>query len=687
MRISFEWLKDFVDIRVPAEKIADGLTMAGLEVEGMEDVNGDTIFEVNVTPNRPDCLSILGIAREAAAVFGTPLKTPDTFIDEVIPDPAFKVEISDPELCGRYAGRLIEGVTVGDSPDWLKRRLEKCGIRSLNNNIVDITNYVLIELGHPLHAFDADKLSGNTIRVARAGAGRSIITLDGFERELPDEALLIWDQKSPAAIAGIMGGEESGVTTATHNIFLESACFSPVSIRRTSKKLGLRTESSYRFERGSDIEFLEVALNRAALLVKQICGGAIHEIVDVYPEKYVPKAVEISYNKVKSLLGVELRKDQVLGTLERIGIRSEDRGDTFLVYPQAFRRDICEYMDVLEEIARIYGYSNIPVRTPKTVLSGNIFNRENINVNKTKGALRKAGFTEVINYSFMNPSDLDLLSIPDNDIRRKALSIRNPLRQEDSMMRTSLAPSLINNFIHNFSRGIRDIRMFEISKIFIDKGEQLPYEGLRLGGIFYQERIPAIWKDDIQGFFIVKGALQALFEELKVSEYSFVPSEEVFLHMGKSADILLNFGKAGFIGELGPHVVETLDLKIHKPEIIIFEMDINILLSFVPGRLSYCQIPRYPSIERDIAVILDEKITSAEALNVIKNFGSEFIEKVELFDYYQGKNIPRNMKSLAFRIIYRSKERTLTDSEVESVHKRLVEYVLDKTGGGLRGQV
>ncbi len=684
MQVPLEWLKEFVDISASPDEIAVKLTMVGLEVEGIETIDGDAVFEVDVTPNRPDCLSILGIAREVAAAFGLTLKIYDTSIKGTLPGSDIQVEILNPELCNRYAGRLIKGVAISDSPEWIKKRLEKSGIRSLNNNIVDITNYVLLELGHPLHAFDADKLYGGKIIVAKAGKNRSFTTLDGIERKLSKDSLLIWDKKNPVAIAGIMGGEESGVTFETKNIFLESAYFDPISIRKTSKELGLKSESSYRFERGTDIIFLENALNRAAMLIKETGGGIVHEIVDVYPERYIPKTIEVSYSRVNSLIGTDLKQGEILRMLESIGIKAKDKGKNFQVFVPSYRRDITRYVDVIEEIARIFGYGRIPAEIPRAVLSDGVLNRKEININKIREAVRKAGFTEVINYSFMNQYELDMLLLSKDNIRRRYLKLKNPLRQEDSLMRTTLIPSLINNCVYNLSRDINDIRFFEIARIYLDQGKELPSEELRLAGIFYRENISSVWKYDAPAFFVVKGAIQSLFKDIKINGCSFIPSEEGFLHKGKSSDIILKNVKIGFIGELGPSVVESLNLKIHKPEIIVFELNIDKILSFLPERLTYCQIPKYPSVQRDIAIIVDEDISSAEIVDVIDSFKSEFIENVELFDYYKGKNIPQNKKSLAFRIIYRSDERTLTDSEVESIHHSLVKYIVQNTGGELR---
>lgn len=665
--------------------MADRLTMAGLEVEGMEDMGSDVVFEVNVTPNRPDCLSILGIARETAAAFCLPLKTPAAEIAGHLPAAGLTVEIADPRLCHRYAGRLITGVKASDSPGWIKDRLEKCGIRALNNNIVDITNYVLLELGHPLHAFDADKLVGMTIRVGTAGHKVSIVTLDGVDRRLPEDALLIWDSQRPVAVAGIMGGEESGVKSDTMNIFLESAYFLPSSVRRTSKKLGLKTESSYRFERGTDIEFLDKALDRASLLIQETGGGEIHDIVDVYPEKFDPLRIEANHRRINSLLGTQISKDDMRHMLEGVGIRTEDNGEFFTAFPPAYRRDVTRHVDLAEEVARIHSYDNIPVTLPQTVLSGGGVSRRERNLGKMRESIRKCGFTEVINYSFMNPTDLDLLGLSDDDIRKKHVSVLNPLRQEDSLMRTTLVPSLINNFVYNISRGSGDLRLFEFSKVFIDRGDRLPDEELMLGGISYQEGLPVLWKNEAPAFFALKGALDALFDELKVKAVRFVPSEEVFLHSGKSADMTREDRKVGFVGELAPSVVERLKLKIRKPEVLVFEINVDVLSSFLPETLRYSPVPKYPPIERDVALILDYDTAASTVRDIIDEFRSEYIEDVELFDAYTGKNIPAKKKSLAFRIIYRSRDRTLTDNEVESIHQELVEFILKKTGGELRG--
>ncbi len=684
MRVPFEWLKEFVEIAVAPEEIAERLTMVGLEVEGIESVEGDKVFEVDVTPNRPDCLSIVGIAREISAAFRIPLKIPQHELKRTQSISDFSIEIGSPELCHRYTGRYISDVTVADSPAWIKNRLEKCGIRAINN-IVDITNYVLLEFGHPLHAFNADTIHGKKILVNTAGKNNKIVTLDEVERALPEDALLIWDSTRPIAIAGVMGGLETEVSVNTKNIFLESAYFAPFSIRKTSKKLNLVSESSYRFERGTDILFLENALNRTALMINKIAGGTIHEIIDAYPVKYVPESIRVRCEKINKILGTKLLKEDMFEVLERLGMSVVDKGDVFFVYPPAFRRDIQRENDIAEEVARFFGYDRIQITIPKSPLSSGLLNEKTKYINRIRDVMKKSGFTEVINYSFMSPSSLDMISIPKTDRRRNTIGIRNPLRQEESLLRTTLIPSLLENFKYNLDRGQKDIRFFEISRVFQDIGEPLPLEELRLGGLYYRESVPYLWGEDVKGFFVTKGALESTFVEFKMQEFAFSPSLEPFLHQGQSADVYIAGSRLGFIGVLGPEIVEHLDLKRYNPEIILFEINLDFFCSHISESIQYVPIPKYPSVERDIALVVDETIPASEIKNIIKTFASELIEAVSVFDVYRGRHIPEGKKSLAFNIVYRSHDRTLRDDEVERVHTSLVDFVLQRTGGKLRG--
>ncbi|MEW6068134.1 MAG: phenylalanine--tRNA ligase subunit beta [Nitrospirota bacterium] len=683
MRIPYEWLREIVDISSSPDVVAERLTMIGFEVEAVESVEDDIVFEINVTPNRPDCLSILGIAREISAAFNVLLKVPQHEIKGEQPVSDFSIEILRPELCSRYAGRLIKDVNISESPEWIKRRLEKCGIRTINN-VVDITNYVLLEFGHPLHAFDADTINDKKIIVNTAGKNNKIITLDEVERPLPEDALLIWDSVRPVAVAGIMGGLNTEVTKKTKNIFLESAYFAPFSVRRTSRRLNITSESSYRFERGTDIEFLENAMNRAAVLINEVAGGTIYKMIDAYPAKYKTEPVVAGYERINKILGTNLSNTDMLGIMEKLGIRTEDRGDTFLAYLPSFRRDIQRDNDIAEEVARFYGYDRIPTTLPRSAIFSGQSDKRLINIKRIREAMRKAGFTEVINYSFMNPYSLDLLDIPETDIRRNTIVISNPLRQEESLLRTTLVPALIENFKYNLDRGIKDIRFFEIARVFKNIDKPLPSEELRIGGIFYKDKFPSLWKEDTRGFFITKGVVESMFEELKISGYSFSPSSEPFLHKGASSDISVSDSCIGYIGVISPEIIERLDLKRQKPEVVLFDLSIDLLLKFIPHSIKYSQIPKYPYVERDIAVVVDEGVAASEIEKIIKTFPSEFIEEVSVFDYYKGGNIPQGKKSIAFNIIYRSKDKTLTDEEVEKLHASMVDYMLEKTGGELR---
>lgn len=683
MRVLVNWLSEFVDTGLPIAELSHRLTMAGLEIEGQEAHGDDTALEVNVTPNRPDCLSILGIARELKAITGKPLRLPKHELGDC-PASSFKVEILEPALCNRYAGRVIRGVKIGPSPEWMKARLEGCGIRSINN-IVDITNYALLEFGHPLHAFDLATLKGGIIRVARAGNGSSITTLDGAKRELPEEALLIWDAQRPVAVAGVMGGADTEVTQKTTDIFLESAWFDPSSVRRTSKRLGLSTEASYRFERGTDIEMLECALDRAALLIAELAGGKVERIVDAWPVKHAPREVSISYDRVNKVLGTQIRADEMLEIMGRLGFKVLDAGGSMSITPPPYRPDITIWADLIEEVARLYGFGRIPTALPVAdIASSDKSAKRRALIRQIKTLLCATGYSEAINYSFMNVRNLDLLRIAQADERRKCIEVKNPLRAEDAHMRTSLVPSLMENYIHNLSRGARSISLFEVARVFIDTGEQLPDERLRLGGIHSAiDDTRALYKEGAQPFYIAKGVVEALLDMLRIDDRSFVRSAEPFLHPGKAADVMLAGKRVGCVGVVSPDVLEAFGAKT-KSEVVVFDLDLEALLSAAPEKGKYRWIPKHPSVERDIAMIVEKSIYSADVVGAILAYPSEIVEDAAVFDEYMGKGVPEGKKSLAFNIVYRSPDRTLTDEEVESVHKEIVSRILEDTGGQLR---
>src|SRR5208337_3303982 len=698
MRASLEWLREFVPVSESAGEVAHRLTMIGLEVEAMEQVDGDTVFEINVTPNRPDCLSIIGVARELSAAFGPALSFPEHELTVETGELDFNVDILDSTLCRRYAGRIVKGLKIGPSPEWLKCRLEKSGIRSINN-VVDVTNYVLIELGHPLHAFDLETIKGRRIQVGTSknvkGKAEKLRfrTLDGNEQELPGDALLIWDAEDPIAIAGIMGGLETEVSDSTVDIFIESAWFDPVSVRKTSRSTGLKTEASFRFERGTDIKMLKKALDRAALLMHEIAGGTVYGKIDIYPGIYTPREIRISCEKINRVLGLDLTEAEITHYLNKLGFAVDKGNGFFNITPPAYRVDVQGGFDIIEEVARSYGYERIPAVLPTGVVgieaqddSQKLFSGALLK--EMKEAFLKSGFTEVINYSFMGEQDLDLLAIDKGDKRGIfKVKIKNPLRSEDAYMRTTLIPALIRNIEYNVSHDNRAFRLFEISRVFHVKSnrpKELPEEKNHFAAALYKEKIRSLYKDDTNDFFVVKGVIEALFDVLKISSCSFTRSSEPFLHPGQSADILIGGEKIGYVGALSPVIIDRLDIKAHSPSIILAEIDVDLIRPYSMQALKYHPLPRYPYSERDTALVVDEALEASEIVALLKSYSSDLIEHVSLFDVYQGKNIPEGKKSIAFSIRYRASDRTLKDEEVEVLHDRIVGFVIERTKGQLR---
>lgn len=713
MKITIKWLKEYVNFDDTVEGLANRLTMSGFEVESIERTKDDVVLDINVTPNRPDCLSVFGIAREVSALYGSPTNFPEHDFVADTGELDFNVDILDPELCHRYAGRVIKNVKIAPSPKWLQDRLMNCGIRSINN-VVDITNYVLLELGHPLHAFDLAKLKGKKIVVASAqkvkkqGHPLKITLLDGSERELQDDMLLINDGERPVALAGIMGGANSEVTEQTKDLFIESAWFHPASIRKTSRALGIKTESSYRFERGADIRLLKKALDRTALLIHKFAGGTIGGKIDIYPKRHQPPTIRLTFDRIDRFVGMNIPKKEVLKILTSLGLEVEAQADEITVRPPSSRNDLQRDVDLIEEIVRIYGYDKVPSIVPQAPLrvhSEDACDKEDIDrlINTCKTSLLNSGYNEVINYSFIGPQDLDLLQIPSDDRRRRTINILNPLRQEDSMMRTTLIPSLVRNLVTNLSYGIRDIRLFEIARVFL-KGQpdkQIPEEPKHLALLLTLDRERSLYKDDTEDFFVMKGHFESIFEQLKMEGIKFVRSTEPFLHPGRSADIVVvakgdkNLDKAtskdgsykiGFVGNLSPQVKDALPVKMPKQEVIVAELSLHSLHAFTTKKApSYAPIPQFPFVDRDTAIVVDDALEIGTILDLLQSLRSEIIEDMRLFDVYKGKGIPEGKKSVAFTVRYRSKERTLSDSEVEELHQSLVDRIIQKTGGVLRG--
>ena len=688
MRVSFAWLSEFIKTGLSVEKAAHLLTMCGLEVEALEAAQNDVIMEVNVTPNRADCLSILGVVRELSVLTGAPIVLPPAEItvkEEKTGLAEIKIEIRNEDLCRRYSGRVIRNVSIGPSPEWMARRLEDYGIRSINN-IVDITNYVLIELGHPLHAFDLNTLKGGRIVVDTAdNIYRHIKTLDGVERKLHESALVIADAEGPVALAGIMGGASTEVEESTTDIFLEAAWFEPVNIRKTAKALGLSSEAAYRFERGADMEIIPYALDRASYLMQELAGGRPQEAVDVFPwKKAMPRSIDVGAGRVSKLLGTEIQKEEIVRILERLGFAPRWNDSVITVFPPSYRQDVEGEADIVEEVARIYGYDKIPTALPASRLSiQDAPTRRNF-VKAARQSIRKSGYSEAVNFSFMNPQALDQLFLPVNDLRRSAVSLINPLKQEESMLRTTLLPALIENLKHNQQRDIRNIMLAETSKVFIKGKEgELPGEHLMLSGISMLNKTYSFWRNGKDEFYTAKGAVEALLDEFRICDRTFGPCKEPFLHPGKSADVIVSGRRCGFAGVLSPTVREKAEIK-GKEEITVFELNLDIIFECLPQTPVYHPVPRFPAVERDIALVLDEAVSATEVISRIKDYPSKLIESAAVFDLYKGEGIPAGKKSMAFNVRYRAQDRTLTEEEVEQVHEGLIKDLLIHTGGSLR---
>ncbi len=694
MLVSVNWLKDFIDPGLSLDELCHELTMAGLEVEGLEVVESDksgedAVIEINVTPNRPDWLSVFGVARELAAILkNKPLTTPEVDIRESDKPNEVIVEVAASALCPRYAARVIRGVRVAPSPDWLASRLKTLGIRPINN-VVDITNYVLMELGHPLHAFDLSKISEGRILIDVAREGEKFTTLDGTEQCLSAEMLTIRDAAGPVALAGIMGGLDSEVREDTTDVFLESAYFDPVSVRKTSKNLGLRSESSYRFERGTDIEGLITALDRAASLIVQEAGGEICSgKIDIYPQKYTPPKIRLTTKKTNRVLGLNLSTTEIEAIIKRLRFEVYIDKEALIVTPPTYRRDIIRDIDLIEDVARLYGYNNIPVKLPEAIISSGGINKRRNLIYTIKALLRKAGFSEAINYSFMNPIHLDALGIDEKDKRRTAvINLLNPLRAEESVLRTTLIPALLENLSRNLNRGSSGLRLFELSKIFIhnqgSQEQQLVKERLHLAAILSPETAKTFYQPQAAGFYELKGVLEAVFHDLKITDTAFAASDsEKFLQPGQAAEIIISGKTIGFIGRIAPGTLESFG--IHA-ETYIFELDADRLLESINNEeVRFKWLLRFPHVDRDMALLASVDLPSEKIIKAVKDFSSELITHVSIFDMYQGKGIPEGRKSLAYSVRYQSADRTLTVAEVDSIHLALIDHVTNSLGVELR---
>ena len=655
----------------------------------------DTVFEIDLTPNRPDCLSIIGVAREIAALQKTNLKHPDTGLSDAGDTiSAFtSVTIKAPELCPRYAARLLEDITVAPSPFWIQDRLISVGLRPINN-IVDITNFVMMETGQPLHAFDFDHLAENKIVVRTAREGELFTTLDQKEWLLSPDMLMICDGEKPVALAGIMGGLNSEIEESTTRVLIESAYFDPVCTRKTSKKFGLNTDASHRFERGVDPDGTIAALNRAARLMAETGGGRIVDgVIDQHPKIQSARTITLSVRDTNSHLGTSLNQDKIGDLLRSIEFKvdhydNSDDQDKLIVIPPSFRVDINRPADLMEEIARLSGYNNIPTTFPLIPAEVRQPAKQMELRSRVKNIMTGYGFTEAINYSFISRLAGDRLMLGTEDPRRNLVTILNPLTEDQTVMRTSLIPGLFETMHRNIARQVRNLKIFEVGNIYLSTGkDSLPEEIEMIAGLWTGARVDPSWhfQESKCDYYDIKGVVEGLLDGLNLNNpiFTSMPHELCFYTKpGYSARIIAGKELIGLVGEVSPQVLRNFDLV--RPA-FIFELNLRSLATLIPDTLFSKPIPKFPAISRDLTIVINKNIESRTILESIRNVNEKLVEQIHLFDVFEGGPIPSGKKSISLRIIYRSATKTLKDDKVNHIHKAISDRLLQEFDATLPG--
>jgi phenylalanyl-tRNA synthetase beta chain len=649
----------------------------------LKDYLGDTVIDLDVTPNRPDCLSIIGVAREAAALSGTRvhIAEPQYTEAEVALAGQVEVEIMAPDLCPRYSISLVNNVTIQPSPQWLQDRLTACGLRPINN-VVDISNYVMLEYGQPLHTFDFERLSGGRIIVRRARDNETLTTLDGVERKLNDSMLLIADAEKAVAVAGVMGGANSEVRPQTRHILLEAASFKATSIHSTGDALGLPSEARYRFERGIAPGLTLPALKRATQLLVELGGGqAAKGFIDVYPGRKPVKAIKLSQKRLQRLLGLNFSQDEIIRTLQTLDIKCQAISpDEIEATAPDWRSDLNIEVDLIEEVARIEGYDKIP----NTLLAEALPQINPAPILKLKDNLRSElaanGFCEVLNFSLTSLEALKKINLDSQPPAVETLRVANPMTSEFEYLRTSLRATLLTAFAVNRKYQEGSIRLFELGKVYFGRGTELPDERETVCAVMGGLRYERFWQNQTEkiDFFDAKGLLEGLLLGLGLSAV-FEKSQDPGLHPNKQADIYLDKQKIGTLGELHPKV--ALRFEINEP-VYLIELDLKNMLQFTAGDRVYHQVGKFPSTSRDMALIVGVEVTHQQIQKLIRSYG--LVELVEIFDVYTGEQVPAGRKSLAYRISYRSPSHTLTDEEVTRVQQQILERLNKDLGATLR---
>lgn len=670
MKVTYNWLKDFVDIKIPAKVLSDKLTMAGLEVGSLEEKEGDFVFEIEITSNRPDWLSVIGIAREIAAITNKKLRATGYRLRvRKLDKLPFKINIESNKDCPLYTARIIRGVKVGPSPDWLKKRLELIGCRSVNN-IVDITNYALFTYGEPLHAFDLDKLAQGGINVRRARQGEKVVTIDAQERQLNPGILVIADDKIPVAVAGVMGSKDTEVTASTKNILLEAASFNPIVVRRGRQSLGIQSDSSYRFERGVNLDMVDEASGRAAELIQELSGGSCILTKSSNLIKNKKKTISLDAQAINKTLGVNITAPKIKQILSNLGFKVKIKAKGYILTEvPVHRADVNEGVDLIEEIARIYGYENIVQTLPAVKPQAGINDARDL-VSLIKSVLAGLGLNEVITYSLM---DKDLLKGFGMYGAQEVLEVLNPISNEQEILRPGLVPALVSCISHNLNQKQDYVNIFEIAKVFYKSGS-LPKEELRLGIAFSGVKSLLLQQGlikDPASLLHLKGILEVLFDRLGVKEYGFSSgnnSSEFSVTVGQE--------KIGSLEKIERPVLDELNIK--NKDVFVAEISLERLLLQVNLNKKFSHLPVYPGIFRDISLILKDGVPVGDLLKAIKEAGRPLLEEARVTDCYKGKQIPAGFKGLTISCLYRSSERTLTENEINPAHSLICGILTDK---------
>ncbi len=694
MNISYNWLKDLVEVDLSPQELATKLTNVGLAVEGIHETGDDYVFDIDLTSNRSDCLSHLGVAREIRAITNDELRMTNYNGQRTKDEEQNLVTIQDSDLCHRFTGRIIRDLKIGKSPDWLKQRLEAVGERSINN-VADITNFVMHELGQPMHSFDLNKLKENRIVVRRARNGETIKTLDETERKLDETMLAICDAEKPVAVAGVMGGFDSGISETTTDVLLEVAYFKRENIRQTSRKLNLSTEASYRFERGVDIENLIRASNRATELICDIAGGTAGEFVDVYPTKFQPnkiKSKDIQF-AVKRLTGLEVREVEILKILNALGFQVKDqlqianRKSQIFLSP-SWRHDVAIEEDLVEEVARIVGYDKIAEELPRATSAGE-YQPTEPRKKSLRNMLAALGFNEAISYSFIdtrNDGKFDLIpKLVAENLDENFVTLEDSIIEGATRMRPSLLSGLLDAVRTNLNHQKRDLKLFEIGKVFSasEKENDLPNERelfalVLTGNETLQNKTMPLHEFD---FYDAKGALEAATGALNLSSLNFEPKKVSHLRIGQSAEISLNGKAVGTIGRLNDEI--TSAYKFRQP-VFVAEVDLQTLFESKEQTVVYQPLPVYPSIVRDVSLLVKRSVSFAEIKKAIVEQNFELLRSVEFVDVYEGKGMASDERSITIRLEYRSNERTLLDEEVDAIHAEILQNIETNLGAKQR---